>query len=181
MKKTLLALIALTLLAAPVSAQTYPRVTTLAGNLSANGQVVSLASGTGIQANGALFIDAEFIPINVSNPCANTACTLVNVTRVGKPITHAASANVYVISAAAKPVIMLTASAAQRAGQCSTSTSNAPATALAGFSFLPIFDIDGSGAQYYCRRNGTAGTWVWNVTYPYNINGTAGSQPLAWP
>ncbi len=180
MKKLILTLTLVVLSVCVSEAQTYPRSTTLAANLTANAQVVSVASGTGIQANGALWIDSEFMPINVSNPCANAACTLVNVTRTQKAVAHANAAVVTVISAAARPNIMLTQSAAWRVGQCSTSTSSTPSTALAGYSFLPIYDID-TGWVYMCRRNGTSGAWVWNATNALAMNGTAGSVWTAWP
>jgi hypothetical protein len=181
MKKTLFVLaLALALLSAvPVSAQTYPGDTTLSANLAANGTVVSLASGTGVQANGALWVDGEMLPINASTPCANASCTRVNVMRTQKPQAHASGAVVAVISAAARPNIMLASSAAYRLGQCSTSTSSAISVALAGYQYLPIFDID-QGWVYNCRRNGTSGAWVWNRTIAQNVNGTAGSDK-PWP
>lgn len=175
--KLLISIVAFVLLAAPVSAQTYPRSTTLAAALTSNATVVTLTSGTGVQAQGALWIDSEFIPIQ---SCANAACTLVNVVRTAKPMAHGNAAVVTVISSAARPNIMLTSSAAWRSGQCSTSTSSLPSTALAGYQFLPIYDID-AGWVYMCRRNGTGGTWVWNRTIADNINGTAGSVWTAWP
>ncbi len=42
---------------------------------------------------------------------------------------------------------------------------------------LPFIDTD-TGDMYGCRRNGTGGTWVWNVTNVTGLNG-AGSIPLA--
>lgn len=177
MKRTLLTLILLTLSVVASEAQTYPRSTTLAANLTANATVVSVASGTGIATNGALWIDAEFLPVT---SCANAACTLVNVVRTQKAMAHASSTVVTVISSASRPNTMLAHSAAWREGQCSTSTSSLPSTALAGFQFLPIFDID-TGDVYMCRRNGDGGAWVWNKTNSQNFNGTAGSVWTAWP
>lgn len=178
MKKLILVLVALTLSVAPVSAQTYPRSTTLSANITATATNITIASGTGVAANGALWIDAEMIRVVA---CNNVACTNVNVNRTsGKPMAHASSAIVTVLSAAAVPNTMLPNSAAYRVGQCSTSTSSAASTALAGFQFLPIFDVD-QGYVYMCRRNGTSGAWVWNRTIAQNINGTAGSEWTAWP
>lgn len=177
MKRLLFSLVTLGLSVVAASAQTYPNSTTLSANLTASGTVVSLASGTGVAANGALWIDAEMLPIT---SCANAGCTRVNVTRVAKPLAHASGEVVTVISASARPQTMLPTSAAWRQGQCSTSTSSLPATALAGYQFLPIFDID-TGNVYMCRRNGTNGSWVWNRLNAQNINGTAGSVWTAWP
>ena len=178
MKRILIVLVALvTLSAVPVSAQTYLRTTTLTNAITATQTQFILASGTGVAAGGGLYIDHEFIPIL---SCAVAACTTVNVARSQKPNAHGAAAVVYVASVAAKPFTILTHMGAQRAGVCSTSTSGSPATALAGIQYLPIIDID-TGDQYNCRRNGTNGTWVWNVTNVLNVNGTAGSSPTAWP
>lgn len=183
MKKTLVSLIAILLLcAASVSAQTYPRATTLSANITASTTVIPIASGTGVEANGALWIETEMIPIT---SCANAACTRVNVIRSLKPMAHGSGENVLVVSAAARPNIMLAASAAYRVGQCSTSSGQSLAamsasTALTAYQFLPIFDID-NGFVYMCRRNGTGGLWVWNRTIAQNINGTAASLWIAWP
>ncbi len=177
MKNLLISVVVALALVGAAEAQTYPRSTTLGAALTANARTVTLASGTGVEANGALWIDSEFIPVQ---SCANAACTLVNVMRTQKPIAHGNAAVVTVVSAAARPNIMLTTSAAWRVGQCSTSTSSIPATALAGFQYLPIYDID-QGYVYMCRRNGTGGTWVWNATNALAINGTAGSVWSAWP
>lgn len=180
MTKTVVSLIAFLLFAGTVSAQTYPNSTTLSATISASDTVIPIASGTGVAANGALWIDSEFIPINVSAPCANTACTRVNVTRVAKPQPHGSGTVVTVVSAAARPNIMLASSAAWRVGVCSTSTSGSPSTALANYQFLPIFDID-TGWVYMCRRNGTSGAWVWNATNALAMNGTTPSVWTAWP
>lgn len=177
--KTLLSVLAvlLTLASVPVSAQTYPNSTTLSASITSTDTVVRLASATGVAAGGGLLIDAEYMPI-VS--CANTACTQANVRRITRPIAHASSTVVTVVSPAARAFTMLTTAGAFRVGQCSTSTSSSPGTALAGYQYLPIIDID-TGDQYYCRRNGASGAWVWNRTSPQNINGTAASVPAAWP
>lgn len=159
-------------------AQTYPRSTTLSAAITARAAIVVLASGTGVEQNGALWIDSEFIPILSCVP--NTSCAQVNVMRTQKPQAHGSAAVVTVVSAAARPNIMLATSAAWRVGQCSTSTAYAPNVALAGYQFLPIYDID-QGYVYMCRRNGTGGTWVWNATNAQNINGTVGSVWTAWP
>lgn len=167
----------LTLVSVPVAAQTYPTMTTLSANATATATVVTLASGTGVAAGGALYIDAEYMDIV---GCANTACTNVTVNRVQKPNAHSASAVVFVVSRAAKPSIMLTTNGAFRVGQCSTSTSSTPSTALAAYSYLPIIDIDYAWV-YSCRRNGPGGSWVWNRTNVQTMNGTAGSVPTSWP
>lgn len=177
MKQLLATFVTVLLLVASASAQTYPRSTTLGAAMTAAARTATLASGTGVEADGALWIDSEFIPIQ---SCANSACTLVNVARTQKPIAHGNAAVVTVISKAARPRIMLTASAAWRSGQCSTVASSLPSAALVGFDYLPIYDID-QGYVYMCRRNGTSGTWVWNRTIADNINGTAGSVWTAWP
>ncbi len=178
MKKIILVLSLLILTAAPLVAQTYPRSTTLSASITSQQTTFVLASGTGVEANGALWIDAEFMPI-VS--CAVAACTTVNVNRTnGKPQPHASSTVVTVVSAAAKPNIMLAHSGAYRVGQCSTSTSSTPATALANFQFLPIFDVD-TGDVFMCRRNGTGGAWVWNRLNVQAYNGELGSVWTAWP
>lgn len=178
MKKILVALVVtLGLLAvAPVTvtAQTYLRTTTLSTSITSTQTTFAVASATGVAAGGALFVDAEFMPISA------VSGTSVTVVRAQRPIAHAASAVVIVASAAAKAYTMLTHSAAYRIGQCSTSTSVVAATALAGFSYLPIIDID-TGDMYMCRHNGVGGSWVWNRTNVQNINGTAGSVPTSWP
>lgn len=178
MKKLISVLaILFSLAAASVSAQTYPNSTTLSASITSTDTVLRVASATGVVAGAGLLIDAEYMPV-VS--CANSACTAVNVRRVTRPMAHASATVVTIVSPAARALTMLPTEGAFRVGQCSTSTSGAPATALAGFQFLPIFDID-TGDQYYCRRNGASGAWVWNRTSPQNINGTAASVPAAWP
>lgn len=177
MKTFITLLVALILSAAPALAQTYPTMTTLAANATATQTTLTLTAGTGVAARGGLFIDAEFIPI-VS--CANAACTLVNVSRTTKPAAHSTSAVVFVVSAAAKANIMLTHEGAFRVGQCSTSTSMVPATALAAYQFLPIIDID-TGDIYQCRKVGAGSSWVWVRTNVQNFNGEAGSVPTTWP
>lgn len=178
MKKILITLIALTLLSSTAFAQSYPSSTTLSASITATQTTITLASGTNVQAGGALFVDMEMLPI-VS--CAVAACTTVNVNRSGgRPAAHASGAVVTVVTALQKTNILLTHNGAIRSGQCSTSTSSSAATALAGIGFLPIIDID-TGDMYMCRRNGASGGWVWNKTNFQNINGTAGSVWTAWP
>lgn len=181
MKKILISLIALLILSAvPASAQTYPKSTTLSASITAQAKVITLGSGTGVEKNGALWIDVEFIPIQ---SCANSTCTIVNVMRPNKPQAHGKGTVVTAVTAAARPNVMR-AALPPLVGQCSTSTSMVPATALANIQYLPLFDID-TGYVYDCRRNGPgaagAGTWVWNGTFAQNINGTSGSVPTAWP
>lgn len=181
MKQFFVALATFLTLASTVEAQTYPRSTTLSAAMTASARTATLASGTGAEAGGALWIDSEFIPIA---SCANAACTLVNINRTNKPVAHANGAIVTVVSAAAKPSTMLSNVAVSRVGQCSTSTSAIAATALANFQYLPIFDIE-TGYVYMCRHNGPVvsnlATWIWNATNALPINGTAGSIWTAWP
>lgn len=185
--KTLISVLAvlLTLASVPVAAQTYPNSTTLSASITSTDTVVPLAGATGVAAGGALLIDAEFMPIV---GCANAACTRANVRRVTRPVAHSSATVVTVVSAAARAITMLPTAGAFRIGQCSTTTAAASTlagtsraqTALAGFQYLPFFDID-TGDQYMCRQNGASGAWVWNRTSPQNINGTAASVPAAWP
>lgn len=176
--KTVLAVLSLILASVlPLAAQTYPTMTTLSANITATQTTIQLASGTGVAARGALYIDAEYMDII---GCANAGCTLVNVNRMQKPAAHGASAVVFVVSQAAKANIMLASAGAFRVGLCSTSTSSTPSVALADYQYLPIIDID-YGWVYNCRRNGTGGTWVWNRTNVQTMNAEAGSVPTAWP
>jgi hypothetical protein len=177
MKTILVSLSLILTLSGTAFAQTYPNATTLSAAITSTQTQIVLASGTGVQAGGALYIDMEYIPI-VS--CAVTACTTVNVQRMTRPAAHGSASIVLVIAKAARPVIMLTHDGARRGGSCSTSTSSVAATALANFSYLPIIDID-TGDIYMCRHNGASGSWVWNKTNYQTINGTAGSVPIAWP
>lgn len=166
MKKILLALTLLIFAAGPVSAQQYVTTTTLSGAITSSATQLTLASGTNVQAGGALYIDQEFIPIT---SCQNASCTIVNVARTNKPAAHVSSQQVFVATVALKPLIMLTHSAAFRVGQCSTSTSSVRSTALANIVALPIIDID-QATVYDCRKNGTGGTWVWNAILLYKVN-----------
>lgn len=182
MKKILIATIALlTLWSVPASAQTYPKSTTLSTSITSTDRVITLASGTGVEKNGALWIDVEMMPIQ---SCVTSACTQVNVVRTMKPMAHGTGTVVTVVTAAGKPNVFRD-NLPPLVGQCSTSTSMVPATALGGiYQFLPYIDMD-TGWVYNCRRNGPgaagAGTWVWNAVHPQNLNGTAGSVPTAWP
>lgn len=177
MKKTLITLISALALSQAAFAQTYTTMTTLSAAVTVSDRQIRLASGTNVQAGGALFVDWEYMDVQ---SCANSACTIVNVNRTQKPAAHASAANVFVATQAMKPNVMLSHDGARRAGQCSTSTSSTPATALAAYQYLPIIDID-TGDVYNCRRNGLSGTWVWNRTNVQTFNGEAGSVPTAWP
>lgn len=173
MTKILVTLVALlTFAAVPVSAQTYLTTTTLSNSITATQTQFTLASGTNAARNGGLYVDHEFIPIA---SCQNATCTIVNVVRANKPQAHAASAQVFVATVALKPLTMIdTAGGVRLAGQCSTSTSGARATALAAIPALPIIDIV-TGDVYDCRRNGVGGSWVWNIINSQAYNGEAGS------
>lgn len=176
MKKLLLAVtfILSTLAAVSVQAQTYLTNTTLSSAVTATQTTVTVASATNVAAGGALFIDHEVMSVQ------SVSGTTVTVTRVQRPQAHAASAVVYVVTAAQRPFVLLTHNGARRMGQCSTSTSSTPSVALASIRFLPLIDID-TGDFYNCRRNGASGSWVWNVTNVQALNGEAGSVPTAWP
>lgn len=174
MKKTLIALVALlTLAAVPVSAQTYLTSTTLNGSITATQTQIRVASATNVQANGGFYIDHEFMPV------VSVSGTLVTVVRNQRPTAHGSGAVVLIASAANRAFTMLTTNGAQRAGQCSTSTSSSAATALAGINYLPIIDID-TGNVYNCRRV-TGGLWLWTYTNVQGLNALDGSVPTAWP
>ena len=172
MKTRILILVALvTLAAVPVSAQTFLTNTTLSSAVSSTSQdrwVV--ASATGMEVGGSLYVDQELVTIRAISG------TTISVNRFQKPMLHASGAVVFIATKAQAVSNFLTCSAALRSGACSFSTSYANPTALAGLT-LPIVDTD-TGDMYNCRRNGTGGTWVWNVTNVVGFNG-AGSIPTA--
>lgn len=175
MKKIIaIAILLGTLAAVDVQAQDYLSNTTLSANITATQTVFAVASATDIEAGGGLYVDHEYMPV------ISVSGTTVTVARTHRPARHSASAVVYVATRAQRPFTMLTHDGARRSGQCSTSTSNQPSTALAEYRYLPIIDID-TGNFYGCRRNGAGGTWVWNVTNVQALNGEAGSVPTAWP
>lgn len=183
MKRIVFVLVALTLSAAPSLAQTYPTMTTLSSAVAGGSSTqpppgqLRLTSGTNVQAGGALFVDQEYMDIT---GCANAACTIVNVNRTARPAAHAAGAVVFVATQAMKPNIMLRSAGAYRVGQCSTSTSSSPATALGGlYQYLPLIDID-TATVYNCRRI-AGGVWTWVRTNVQAMNTLDGSVPTAWP
>lgn len=171
MKKIILTLLVALSLAAPVSAQTFLTNTTLSSAVSTTTQrTFALTSATGVEVGGWLFVDQE--------PVMVTAISGTNITvnRFARPMIHASGAIVFVLTKAQANTNLVPHSAAVRSGQCSTSTSSTNSVALAGMT-LPIIDAD-TGDMYNCRRNGTGGTWVWNVTNVVGFNG-AGSIPTA--
>jgi len=171
MKQIILSLVVALALAAPVSAQTFLTNTTLSAAVSTTTQrTVTVASATNIEVGGQLYIDAEVMTVTAISG------TTITVNRFQRPAIHASAAVVFIGTKAQSQTNFLTHSAAFRSGQCSTSTSSTNATALAGMT-LPIIDTD-TGDMYGCRRNGTGGTWVWNVTNVLGFNG-AGSIPTA--
>lgn len=172
MKKLILILVALVALAAvPASAQTFLTNTTLSSAVTSTSQrTFVVASATGIEVGGQLFIDQELVTVTAISG------TTITVNRFQRPALHAASAVVFVATKAQSITNFLPTSAARRAGACSFSTSSTNGTALAGMT-LPIVDTD-TGDMYGCRRNGASGSWVWNVTNVQAFNGT-GSLPLA--
>lgn len=171
MKQILLILAFLTLLAVPVSAQTFLTNTTLSSAVSTETQTRwVVASATNIEVGGQLFVDNEVVSVIA------VSGTTITVNRFQRPMLHAASAVVFVATKAQSATNFLPNSAAVRSGMCSTSTSSTNATALAGLT-LPIVNTD-TGDMYGCRRNGAAGSWVWNVTNVVSFNGT-GSLPVA--
>lgn len=175
MKKLLFVLaFILSFAAVPLQAQTYLTNTTLSASITATQTTLTVASATNIAAGGALFIDHEVMSV------VSVSGTTITVTRTQRPQAHASSAVVYVATVAQRPFVLLTHDGARRMGQCSTSTSSTPATALASIRYLPLIDID-TGDFYNCRRNGASGSWVWNVTNVQALNGEAGSVPTAWP
>lgn len=176
MKKLIVAtLVALaTIWSAPVEAQTYLRNTTLSANITATQTQFAIASATGVEVGGVLFVDHEPMPIQA------VSGTTVTVLRTQKPLAHASGAVVYVGTKAQRATNFLVHSAARRMGQCSTSTSVVPQTALTALGTLPIIDVD-TGDVYMCRKNGASGSWVWNVTNVQSLNGEAGSTPTVFP
>lgn len=176
MKKLIIAtLIALgTFWSAPVEAQTYLRNTTLSANITATQTQFMIASATGVEVGGALFVDHELMVIQA------VSGTTVTVLRTQKPQAHSSGAVVYVATKAQRATNFLSHDGARRMGQCSTSTSVVPATALANLGTLPIIDVD-TGDIYMCRKNGASGSWVWNVTNVQALNGEAGSTPTTFP
>lgn len=172
MKKLILALAFLIPFAAvPVSAQTFLTNTTLSSavsTLTQNQWVV--ASATNIEVGGQLYVDNEVVTVTAISG------TTITVNRFQRPMLHSASAVVFVATKAQSRTNFLPHSSAVRSGVCSTSTSVANATALAGM-ILPVVDTD-TGDMYGCRKNGAGGSWVWNVTNVVSFNGT-GSLPTA--
>lgn len=168
MKKILFVLAVILALSVPATAQQYLTTTTLSASITASQTQFQLASATNVQVGGALYIDQEFMPILA------VSSTTVTVSRTNKPAAHAASAQVFVATAALKPLTMLTSTAAKRTGQCSTSTVSVRSTALASIAALPIIDID-TGNIYDCRHNGVGGAWVWNVINVQKFNSVDGS------
>lgn len=176
MKKLLIALVALvTFAAVPASAQTYLTTTTITAAVNATQTTVPLNATTSVAAGSALYIDHELMQVTA----INTTTKIATVIRAQRPAAHANAAVVYVATSAQKTTNFITHQAAiAKAGVCSSSTSSTPATALSG-QILPFVDTD-TGDIYGCRRNGTGGTWVWNITNVTGYNG-AGSIPTAWP
>ena len=173
MKKLILIASILILAAVPVSAQTFLTNTTLSAATNATQTQVTLAADTNVAAGGVLFVDHEVMQIVSYNTTTNVA----TVIRGPRPAAHGNAAVVFVGTAAQKNTNFVPhENAISRAGLCSSSTSSTSATALSGMT-LPVIDII-TGDMYGCRRNGTGGTWVWNVTNVTGING-AGSIPLA--
>lgn len=171
MKKIILSLLVALSLAAPVSAQTFLTNTTLASAVSTTTQrTVSLTSATGVEVGGQLYVDAEVMTVTAISG------TTITVNRFQRPAIHSALAVVFVGTKAQSQTNFLPHNAAFRSGQCSTSTSSTNSVALAGMT-LPVIDTD-TGDMYGCRRNGSGGAWVWNVTNVLGLNG-AGSIPLA--
>lgn len=176
MTKTLIALVALvTFAAVPVSAQTYLTITSLTSEVNATQTTIPLTATTSVSAGGALYIDHELMQVTA----VNTTTKIATVIRAQRPAAHANAAVVYIATPTQKTTNFVPhQNAISRAGVCSSSTSSTPATALSGM-ILPVVDTD-TGDIYGCRRNGTGGTWVWNITNVTGYNG-AGSIPTAWP
>lgn len=173
MKRLILVLTLVTLAAVPVSAQTYLTDTTLSSAVtSATQSRWVLASATGVEVGGQLFVDHELVTVLA------VSGTTVTVQRFQRPAAHAAAAVVYVATKAQASTNFLPNSAARRAGVCSSVASSTPSVALVGLT-LPFIDTD-TGNIYGCRRNGSGGSWVWNITNVVGENG-AGSIPIEWP
>lgn len=171
MKKLILTLLVALSLAVPVSAQTFLTNTTLSNAVTTTTETRwVLASATGVEVGGQLFVDTELVTVTAISG------TTVTVTRFGRPGAHASGAVVFVATKAQSQTNFLPHSAALRSGVCSYSTVSFNATALAGMT-LPFVDTD-TGDMYGCRRNGSGGSWVWNVTNVVGLNG-AGSVPTA--
>ena len=171
MKKLILVLALLVLTAAPLSAQTFLTNTTLSSPVTSTTQNQwVVASATNIEVGGQLYVDQEVVTVTA------VSGTTITVFRSQRPMLHSASAVVFVATKAQSRTNFVTHDAARRSGVCSTSTSSANATALAGM-ILPVVDTD-TGDMYGCRRNGAGGSWVWNITNVVGLNG-AGSLPTA--
>ena len=171
MKKVLFALLVLLSVSVPVSAQTYLTNTTLSSAVTSTTQTNwVLASATGVEVGGQLYVDQELVSVTAISG------TTITVRRSQRPMLHAASAVVFVATKAQSQTNFLPSAAAKRSGACSFSTSYFNAAALAGMT-LPFIDTD-TGDIYGCRRNGAGSSWVWNVTNVVGING-AGSVPTA--
>lgn len=173
MKKILVSLAFVLLAAVPLSAQTYLVDTTLSSAVTSLSQRnFVLASASGVEVGGQLFVDHELVTV------VSISGTTITVNRNARPGLHAASAVVYVATKAQSQTNFLPHNAALRAGVCSSSSSSTPSVALAG-QVLPFIDTD-TGDIYGCRRNGSGGSWVWNITNVVGVNG-AGSIPTEWP
>lgn len=170
MKKLCLTLLVALALAAPVSAQTFLTNTTLSAAATADQRTLALTSATGVEVGGQLYIDWELVTVTA------ISSTTVTVNRFQRPAAHASGAVVFIATKAQSQTNFLTHNAAMRAGVCSSVASSTNSVALAGMT-LPFVDVD-TGDMYGCRRNGSSGSWVWNVTNVTGFNG-AGSVPTA--
>jgi len=162
MKRILIVALAfLALAAVPVSAQTYLSTTTLSQAVTSTSQrQFTLASGSGIVANVQLFVDHELVGVA---SCANTACTIVNVTRNQKPALHASGATVIIAPLAAVPTAFVPNGGQPKAGACNP----------ASYPFLPIVNTD-TGDVYLCWGQGSSGfnaARLWHVTNVLSLNG----------
>lgn len=162
MKRLTLVLVALLALTSPALAQTYLSGTTLSSSITATQTQFAVASATGVQAGGALYVDHEFMDV------VSVSGTTVTVNRAQRPQIHASGASVIVATAAQKAYVMRPT--INLAGYC----------VLTDWTYLPLVDIT-TGNIYSCRYNASGATtrsWMVNNSLP--LNGILGSVPTAW-
>lgn len=154
MKRIVLGLIvAVSLVAVPVSAQTYLTSTTLSSAVTASQGTVIVASASGIAAGGALYVDREFMLVR------SVSGTTITVARgqMGTPgNAHGASRTVIIFPAAAIATAAVTTdpSPVNGVGTCT----------LTEHRYQPIINVL-NGNVWLCRYTAAAqSSRVWAAT-----------------
>lgn len=165
MKKTILSLLVVLLVAVPVSAQTYLTTTTTTAAIPAGvvpNQTITVTSATDIEVNGSLYIDHELFGV------VAVSGTRITVSRTQRPTAHVNGSRVIVAKANQKASVMLSTNAAQSlVGACTASQQ----------SFLPKIDTT-LGNVYLCwDRSSTGAGAQWSYT---NIQAGNGQSSLLY-